>query len=795
MRQIVRCFVAATLALTCLTSTAQQEEINKEDLADPRSSIDQAPVSVGDVNVDERGGTGRTRISNALSSSTDQSEAAKERQGGKRDERDERDVHDERNGREGQQSFAQGDQRRARISEFQRFVRDSTGRSIPVFGAAFFEKNAFAPQLNTPVPQDYLLGPGDEVLIRGWGTIDIDFRARLDRNGVITVPSLGTIALGGVKAADAESVVGAAVARFFKGVTVSVSFGQLRSITVYVVGQASRPGTYNLSSMSSLVTALFASGGPNPTGSIRHVQVRRGGKLAADLDLYSFIAKGDKTADIRLLDGDTIYIPPAAGFVALVGTVNNPAIYEIKSDKDTVASLLDIAGGAPVLADPRRVFLERIDPKSAQPRTVEEFALDAGGLQRALKDGDLLNLTSITPDFANAVVLRGNVDQAIRAPFKVGMRISDLIPSREYLITRESIRMQNSAMLPQDTDPKAVDKGSTIASRIGGLIGEINWDYAVVERINRKDLSVSLLPFNLGNVFANPSGQDNLQLQPGDTVTIFSQQDVAVPMNKRRVFVRIEGEVNAPGVYQMTAGENLQMLLSRAGGPTENAYLFGTAFYRQQVRKEQELNLEKAAKRLETQMRNEQSRAAANTRSAEDASVAQARREAELQSAREAIARLRQLRPTGRITFNLDPRERAFSRLPPLKLENGDRLVVPAKVDFVHVFGAVNTEASPMWKPNGRVNDYLKLVGMTPDADEENIFILRVDGSVVSRNSGSWLFGGFGGVLVMPGDSIVVPEKFDKESAWTKFTQGTKEWAQIFANFGLGAAAIKTLRD
>lgn len=99
-----------------------------------------------------------------------------------------------------------------------------------------------------------------------------------------------------------------------------------------------------------------------------------------------------------------------------------------------------------------------------------------------------------------------------------------------------------------------------------------------------------------------------------------------------------------------------------------------------------------------------------------------------------------------------------------------------------------------MWRANMRVDDYLKMAGMTVDADSENVFIMRTDGSVVARNSGAWAFGGIGGVIVMPGDSIVVPEKFDKETRWTKFTKGTQEWAQIFANFGLGAAAIQILK-
>jgi protein involved in polysaccharide export with SLBB domain len=684
-------------------------------------------------------------------------------------------------------------------SEFQKFISDSTGKILPIFGSEFFANapSTFAPILNSPVPADYPLGAGDELLIRGWGTIDIDYRATIDRNGTISIPTIGSVVLAGVKAGEAEAVIRGAIGKLYKGVTVNVNFGQLRAITVYVVGQASRPGTYTVSSMSTLVTALFASGGPNANGSMRRVQVKRAGKVVAELDLYAFIAKGDKSADIKLQDGDSIYIPPAGGYVALVGKVNAPAIYELKSGSDTIELLLDFAGGLPVVADPRRAFLERIDPSKNHPRSVEDFALNTDGLKRTLKNGDVLNVNSITPDFSNAVVLRGNVDQSMRAPFKPGMRVTDLIPNREYLITRNSTKRQNNVVSTGEAERDTNEAADGIASRIGGLIDEINWDYAVVERVNRADLSVKLIPFNLGNVFSNPNSPDNVQLQPGDTVTIFSQQDVAVPMDKRRVFVRVEGEVNTPGVYQMTAGDTLQTLMEKAGGPTSNAYLFGTGFYRESVRKEQEVNLEKAASRLETQLRNEQSKGVANVRaqSASDAQAAAAQRETEMQLSKEAIARFRQLKPTGRIAFGLEPTELSFSRLPRIKLENGDRLVVAAKPAFVHVFGAVNAEASPLWRPNSRVKDYLQMAGVTADADVDNSFIMRVDGTVVSSSSRGWFAGGIGGLEVMPGDSIVIPEKFDKETTWTKFTQGTREWAQIFANFGLGAAAVKTLRN
>jgi protein involved in polysaccharide export with SLBB domain len=702
------------------------------------------------------------------------------------------------------------------LSEFQKFISENTGKVLPIFGTEFFANTpgTFAPILNSPVPSDYPLGPGDELMIRGWGTIDIDYRATVDRNGTITIPTVGSVPLAGVKAGDAETVIRGAVARLYKGVTVTVSFGQLRGITVYVVGQANRPGTYTVSSLSTLVTALFASGGPNANGSMRHVQVKRGGKVVSELDLYAFIAKGDKSADVKLLDGDTIFIPPAGGFVALTGKVNTPAIYELKNGSDTVASLLDLSGGLPVVADPRRAFLERIDPSRNHPRSVEEFALTADGLRHPLKNGDMLTVTSITPDFANAVVLRGNVDQPVRAPFKQGMRISDLIPSREYLITRDSTRRQNNVVVGKDVnaaknqdnnglmgagerEKDTTEDADKIAAHIGSLLSPVNWDYAVVERVNRSDLSVKLIPFNLGAVFTNPGGPDNVELQPGDTVTIFSQEDVAVPMDKRQVFVRIEGEVKVPGVYQMTAGDTLQTLVAKAGGPTSNAYLFGTGFFREEVRKEQEANLQRAADRLESQLRSEQSRQLANLRglSSTEAAAMNAQFESERRAAEERVARFRKLKPTGRIAFALDPNERSFARLPQVTLQNGDRLVVPAKPAFVHVFGAVNVEASPLWKPNSRVNDYLKLAGTTTDADIDNAFVLRVDGTVVSTDSQGWFFGKIGGVEVMPGDTIVVPEKLDKQTAWTKFTQGAREWTQILANFGLGAAAIKTLKD
>jgi protein involved in polysaccharide export with SLBB domain len=787
MRRISQYLFFLVFFLVSVIALAQEQAVNKADLNDPRFGLDQAPTNVGDV-AKPAAPAAQPRITNAPTLKPDGGALGRPNPGAAKDMM----------GPPGLTTGALTP--KAPLSEFQKFLLESSGRRLPIFGAEFFVNapSTFAPIFNSPVPPDYPMGPGDEVLIRGWGSIDIDLKATIDRNGLVTIPTVGAVVLGGVKAGDVESVVRGAVGRLYKGVTLNVSFGQLRAISVYVVGQANRPGTYTVSNMSSLVTALFASGGPNANGSMRRVQVKRGSKIVVELDLYSFIAKGDKSADIKLQDGDTIYIPPAFGYVALLGMVNTPAIYELRGTSDTVASIVELAGGLPVTADPRRAFLERIDPKQNQPRTVEQFAMDAAGGARQLKNGDVINIASITPDFSNAVVLRGNVDQPVRAPFVAGMRLSDLIPSRAFLLTRASVNRRNAAVKVRDEEKELVDGPDvSIAAKIGTLIDPINWDYAVIERVNHDDLSTILLPFNLGNIFTAPSGPDNLLLEPGDTVTVFSQSDVVVPIAKRRVFVRVEGEVNVPGVYQMTPGDTLINLLSKAGGATVNAYLFGTEFYREQARVEQELNLKKAAKRLETQLRSQQATSLANARAptAADAQLAEVRNAVAIEEARVAIERFKTLKPTGRIGLGLDLNQRSFAQLPALKLENGDRLVVPARPDFVHVFGAVNSETSPLWRSGYTVGRYLGVAGLTPEADKDNVFVMRVDGSIVTGNTGNWLSSSIEGVVVMPGDSIVVPEKLNRESAWSRFTVGVKEWAQIFANFGLGAAAVKTLRN
>jgi protein involved in polysaccharide export with SLBB domain len=703
-------------------------------------------------------------------------------------------------------------------NDFQRFVLETSGQALPLYGASFFNQATatYVPQGNVPVSPDYRMGPGDEVQIRGWGSVDIDVRTTVDRDGLIHIPRVGKVNLSGIRSAQAEDVVRAAVGKYYKDFQLSVTLGQLKGITVYVVGQARKPGSYTLGSTSTLVSALFASGGPNQNGSMRRVQVKRGDKAVTELDLYAFLAKGDKAADIRLQDGDTIVIPPAKGFVALSGKVTNAAVFELAREGETLGAMLAVAGGVPVVADPKRAQLDRVDPSKKPARSVDVFALDAKGLSTPLKSGDILTVSELVPEFGNAVTLRGNVAQATRSPWKANMRITDLIPSRAFLMSRASVKRQNDVLLSDDDKRNASsdafarlaegdvqklaqrekmvgDSADTLASRIGNLVDEINMDYAVVERVDTTKVSVQLIPFSLANALENPSSPDNLALQPGDIVTVFSVNDVRVPQAKRQVIVRVEGEVHRPGVYQMKPGDGLQQLIAQAGGTTPDAYLFGAAFYREEVKRAQAANLEQLVRRLEAQVETRLSSSAANV-SSTDTAAAQIRLQGEARAQRQALERLRSLKPTGRIMLGLSGTTNRAESLPGLRLENLDRLVVPSRPDFVYVLGSVNTESALIWREGASVQDYLDQSGLTGGADVGELFVLRSDGSVMSNHDSGW-FTNVRRAKAMPGDVIVLPEKTDHESAWSLFTRNAKDITQIIYQFSLGAAAIKTLRQ
>ncbi|RCS57440.1 polysaccharide biosynthesis/export family protein [Parvibium lacunae] len=673
-------------------------------------------------------------------------------------------------------------------SEFQKFVQSASGKKLPIFGAELFLNRGFNPGELAPVANDYTLGAGDEVLVRAWGSLDIDFKATVDRDGLLNIPRVGSFRVAGLRPNELESRVRSEMAKTYRNFNVSVTLGKLNGVAVFVVGQVKRPGSYIVPGQPTMLSALFAAGGPNVNGSMRKIQLRRQGTTVGEIDLYDLIVVGDKSKDLRLVAGDVVFVPPAGPRVALLGTAKVPAIYEVLPNT-RLATLLEYAGGAPVLANPAKVLVEQIDPTQKVARRVDEVALNDVGLNRKLQDGDVLTLLAISPRFENAVTLRGNVERPLRHAFKPGMRIKDLIPAREALITPDYYTRKN--ILVQYESGKNAD-ADKVERDVRNMLDEVNWDYAVIERLNQRDLNTQLLPFNLARAILDEDPLHNLPLQAGDVVTIFSKKDVRVPVSRQTQFVRLEGEVRTPGIYQLQPGETLQKLLQRAGGLTEQAYLYGLTFTRESTRKLQQDNLDRALQRAEQQANSQLATTLANQTSAADANNAARMQQAAVAAQQAQLARLRTLKPTGRIALELGGDVKQVQDVPDIVLEDADKIFIPSKPSFISVVGAVNTSSAFVWKAKRTVQQYLDIAGVDREADLNGVFVVRADGSIMAPTQ-SWFSASVQSQALLPGDTIVVPEKLNRESAYTAFMRGLKDWSQVLGQFGIAAAAIHTL--
>jgi len=745
--------------------------------------------------------------------------------------------------------------------EFQDFVTSSLGYHLNIFGQSLFRNvpSTFAPVDRIPVTPDYLIGPGDELLVRAWGQIDVNYRAVVDRTGAIYLPKVGPVSVAGVRYDQLNTYLKSAISRVFKNFELDVTLGRLRAVQVFVVGQVRRPGSYTVSSLSTLVNALFASGGPSKRGSMRRILLKREGKDVTSFDLYDLIAFGDKSKDVQLLSGDVILVPPVGRLVAIAGSVNVPAIYELK-EHETLGEILGYAGGLTTTASGQKTFIDRIDDR--QVRHTAEVDLSSAGLKNELRDGDIIRVLHISPRFDNAITLRGNVAVPGRYPWRQGMRVKDLIPSRDALITQEFWKRQNQLAVDlesltfksreeveQDRQRKLENRDRTapanqpgsrnmapdqyqypppstqreqeqdqdrdiqpdqrtqrqrdedLVARVGRTeaqrikeeqlknevkrsAAEINWEYAVILRMDPQDLSTHLVPFNLGKAIAGDESQ-NIVLEPGDVITIFSQNDMQVPAGQQTKFVRLEGEFLTAGVYQVQQGESLRHLISRVGGLTPQAYLYGAEFTREATREDQQKRLDEYINELEKSI---ERNASGQRGLSGDEAVAE--RQA-VESQRRLLDKLRQMKATGRIVLELRPTADNINQLPDLMLEDGDRLLVPFKPSTVNVIGSVYNSNSFIFKPGKTVNDYMRLSGgPTKNGDKGRSFVIRADGTTLSGSGHNALFlNSFEEARLMPGDTIVVPEKLDKGAV----LRGFKDWTQIISTFVIGAAAAKVL--
>lgn len=547
--------------------------------------------------------------------------------------------------------------------EFSGYVKQVTGATLPLFGQNLFQSvpTTFAPLEAGQVNPDYVIGPGDELQVRGWGMVDIDLTVTVDRSGSIYLPRVGSVNVAGVKYRDLQGHLKKAVNRIFTDFELTASISQTRAVQIYVVGHAVRPGTYTLSAMSTLLNALFTSGGPSSTGTLRDIQVKRGGNIVTHFDLYDMLVKGDKSHDVALQDGDVIFIPEVGPLVALTGDVKKPAIYEMKG-QTTLADIINWSGGLDSAATPKPVIVEK------------------------------------------------NVDNRYQTILEIGA--------------------------------------------------------------DKKDIQSKLA---------------TLPLSPSDILRVFSPGSIAVEARKEREFVRVAGEVNQTGVFQIHKGETLRELISRLGGVREDGYLFATQLNRDSVRRAQQAKLDEVANRYELEVERTASERVAGLTNKDNIEALNA----EVDRQRRIAQRMHTVQASGRIVLELPDGNAELKNLPDVPLQDGDSVVIPRKPGTVDVLGAVYQQNTFIFKPQRSVNDYLNLAGgTTSTGDKDEMYVIRADGTVRSGRTTGW-FAGLGGERTNPGDTIVVPEKIERSSV----TQSLKEWTSILYQFGLGAAGLKVLKD
>ena len=402
--------------------------------------------------------------------------------------------------------------------------------------------STFAPVTDIPVPLDYVVGPGDTVLIQLYGKESSINEITIDRQGILQFPNIGPIAINGLNFTELRGRIHEIVSEQMIGVKASVTMGALRSIRVFVLGEAYRPGSYTVSSLSTITNALFVSGGITKIGSLRHIQLKRRGKVISELDLYDLLLRGDTSADARLQPGDVLFIPPIGKTVGVTGEVRRPAIYELK-DENTMGELMGLAGGLLPTAFPKVSRVDRIS-KSGDRTFVDVDLTKIKGKALKVLDGDVLQIYSILDKLEGAVLLSGHVHRPGGFSWTPGMRFSDVVGDYDELLPNPD---RTFALIHRKTGPSRLTK---------------------------------VLRVNLVKALGNKGSDDDLKLQSRDEVQIFGMAQnhasaVASVVNRLKTEVAIgeypaiatlSGHVKFPGAYPIYEGMTVAGLIESAAG-------------------------------------------------------------------------------------------------------------------------------------------------------------------------------------------------------------------------------------
>jgi protein involved in polysaccharide export with SLBB domain len=649
------------------------------------------------------------------------------------------------------------------LSKFEQFITGNgpaaVSTNIRQFGYELFRRppSTFAPVTNVPVSAGYVLGPGDEVRINVWGKVEGIWNPVVDRDGNISLPKAGIIGVTGLTFAELKNLLHKEFSKYYTGFEMNVSMGSLRTIRVYVVGNAVRPGSYTISSLSTLINALFEAGGPSKTGTMRNIQVKRKGQIIEAFDMYDFLLRGDKTKDIRLMPEDVIFIPSVGPLTGIAGNVKQPAIFEMRGET-RLLDLINMAGGLTSTAFKGRVQVQRTE--NFQFRTLFEGDLldieNNRDKNFILDDGDLVKVFSVS-DTKNTVKLAGAVANAGEYAIHPGItRLSDVI------------------------------------YKAGGLMYFAS-DQAELTRIRVTQAGPETEMLNIDILKAlNGSPEHNISLEINDYLFVRS-----IPEWRLYQTVNISGEVKFPGTYTIKKGETFSSLIARAGGYTDRAYLRGAVFTRNSVRELQQKGLVKMIERLERDLISTGISHVSTSLSGEE----MAAQKAELEQQKDFINSLKKLKATGRMSIRLVHLRLLKGSQYDIELEQGDNLFIPLKNSVVNVLGSVMSRGSFVYSDTLDYKNYIAMAGgYTKFADEDEAYVLKVDGTAMKLSNGAvnwnvpdsrWEMTAFSDEIkeLEPGDTIVIPDKLDR-IAWLK---EAKDLTQILYQIAVTAGVAITV--
>jgi protein involved in polysaccharide export with SLBB domain len=699
--------------------------------------------------------------------------------------------------------------------------------------------------LDVPLGPDYVIGPGDSLAISLWGGVTQSIVRTVDREGRILLPEAGAIQVAGLPLEQAERLIRVALTQQYRDAQVSVTISRLHSVRVYVTGDVQRPGAYDISSLATPLSALYAAGGPTSVGSLRIVRHYRGQKLVEETDLYDFLIRGIQGNTARFESGDTLQVPPAGPQVAISGAVRRPAIYELISSESTLASVIANAGGLTAAASLGHITVERIDANRQRVTVaVNDTAgrgprVDQAALATfAVRDGDGIRVAPILPYSQQAIYLQGHVVRPGRLPYVEGMHLSDVLHSYQDLLPEPATRGEIIRLVPPDLHAETIafnlpdvlignanldlqpfdtirifgryqvdaptvtidgevlrpgtyplSQGMTVAQLVtmaGGFKRDALLDQADltsyhVENGARVESQVETV--HIGAAVQRTDPATDVALKPGDILTVHQ----ITGWSDIGESVTVQGQVRFPGKYGFREGERLSSLLRRAGGLRATAYPEGAVLTREQVRELEEKSRQELIRQIETNS------AAARLGPAVGGGNAGGTLELIKAQQDQAVAQLKSHPATGRMVIHISADIDSWANTPAdIELRRGDEVTIPKRPGFVLVTGQVYNATALTFTPGKTAAWYLSRAGGTNStANRKEIFIIRANGSVVGRHSGGWFDANVLATQLDPGDVVVVPQKIIGSSLlWRNLLTTAQLASSIAITAGIAVAAL-----